>query len=107
MVRSRDLTGHIRPGGWWGKGSPVAPGDLDPLLHDLAELAVDLHLVGTVAAGADDPGALADEGPVLLRPLHELHVLRGVRHDWASSIARRTSRSWYGLASSPSWPETM
>jgi len=31
-----------------------------------------------VAAGADDAGAPADEGPVFFRPFHQLDVTRGI-----------------------------
>ncbi len=65
----------------------------DPVFHDDAQLAINLHLVDTVAAGADDPGALANEGAVLVRPFDDLDVSSGLSHDRDSSMARRTSVS--------------
>ena len=91
---SGDLLGGTCPGRWRGKWPAVFAGEIDPLLDDLAQFPVHLHLIFSVAARANDPGALADERTILVRPLHDLHVTRGIRHNWDSSIARQTTRSW-------------
>jgi hypothetical protein len=78
--------------GWW-KWAALAPGDLDPVLDDPAEPAIDLDLVHLVTAGPDDPRTLPDERTVLVRPLDHLGVWRSLALGRISSIALRTSRS--------------
>jgi hypothetical protein len=62
---SGDPLGDSRPGSRRGKRSPVSVRELDPLLDDRAQFAVDFDLVWPVTAGADDRRALTNECTVL------------------------------------------
>ena len=71
----------IPAGGWRRQRPAIAPGKLNPLVDDLAKLAVDLRFVCSVAAWPDDAGALSHEGLVLFGPFHDLHVAGTIGHD--------------------------
>ena len=78
-----------------------------PLIDDLAEFRVDLLFVITVTARPDDPRTLTDKTLVLIRPLDNLEIPSAFFHCFDSLIFCCTSRSWYGLASSPRFPESV
>ena len=73
------------------------------LLNELGNIS----FVVAVAARTDNPRALANEALIFIRPFHQLNVPSTVVHDRDSSMIFLTSRSWYGLASSPNLPDNV
>src|SRR4030095_959767 len=77
----------------------------NPFLNNSTQFRIDLGLIVSMTAGADNPRTLPDKTLIGIRPFDYLDVERTVFHRVDSWIFLRTSRSWYGLASSPSCPE--
>jgi hypothetical protein len=69
-----DLLSDVLAGGRRWQRLAVALHGVDPFIHDLAELSVDLALVAAVATRPDDAGTLADEALVLVGPFYQLDV---------------------------------
>jgi len=93
ILLSGDFVSEALTGGRWRQRFPIAFEYLNPLIDDLTKFRVDVGFPVTVAARADNTGALADEALIFLGPFHQLDVASTIVHEFDSSITRATSRS--------------
>ncbi len=89
----REQFRDVPPGGRRRQRPAVAPGELNPLIDDLAQFPVDFGFVRAVATSAYDAGTLANECLIFVGPFHDFHVAGTISQCCDSSIASLTSRS--------------
>jgi len=77
---------------WW-KSLPVLAVERNGFLDNLTKLLKDGLFVRTVAPAVNQPRRTPDKALVLLGPLDDLRVSRGIFHDFDSSTARFTART--------------
>ena len=91
--RSQDKTSGITPVCRQGEGPPLFLIDLDPVVKDPAQLAVDFGFIVAVAAGVYPARNGSDITPILFRPEYELEIFIMRFHFCASSIFILTNLS--------------
>jgi hypothetical protein len=77
---------------WQRLPVPVVQGNR--FLHDLAQLVEHRLFIAAVATTVYQAGRASDVALIFVRPFDDLGVSRALFHDFDSSIARFTVRTW-------------